>query len=189
MEKFKKPYILALILLFGALGFLHSQTPRTIALEINIIVDGSAAFDSQRNEIVAWINQELIEPILQAGDTVTIWSAGDRAEIIHSAVLAGGGKEELMERVRNLPAGGRSPDFTGALREASARAARAQGIPYTILITSSVEGLQPLLSGGGRELLRWSRSERFERWQVYVVGLDLGTRVQQAAAAFMNSRP
>jgi len=57
-----------------------------------------------------------------------------------------------------------------------------------MLITASAEGLKPAINTSGQGLLRWFRSEKYERWQVLIVGPDIGRKVQQAAAAYMSSR-
>jgi len=134
-----------------------------------------------------------VDRILMDGDRITVWAAGDRARVIHSATISGDAtKREIRDQLQTLSTEGERADFSGALRDAAARQTQAAAgrsrLSYTMLVTASAEALEPALSGGARDMLRWSRSEKFSRWQVFVVAPDIGGRVRQAAAAYMSSR-
>jgi len=177
-------------ILAGVLPLLNAQDRRAIPLDMYLIIDGSSALEHSRNEIVAWINEHVVDRILMDGDNITIWSAGDSARVIHSATISGdAGLREVRERLQGLEARGPTADFSGALRDAASRSAQTgrSRLSHTMLIAASVEGLQPALSGGA-QLLRWSRSEKSARWQVLVVSPNIGGRVQQATAAYMASQ-
>jgi len=157
-----------------------------------LIIDGSSSLEGSKNETVAWISDQVVDRILMDGDKITIWTAGNNARVIHSDTLSGAaGKKEIKDKLKALDAGGKSADFSGALRDVAGRlsqAAPAQNrIPYTMLVTASAEGLEPALSGSSQGLFRWFRSEKYERWQVLIVAPDIGRKVQQAAAAYMSS--
>jgi len=188
MTIFRK--ILIAFILAAVLPLLNAQDRRTIPLDMYLIIDGSSALEQSRSEIIAWVNEQVVNRILMDGDSITIWSAGDSARVIHSATVSGdAGIREIRERLQALEAGGRTADFAGALRDAASRTARADRsrLSHTMLIAASAEGLQPALSGGA-QLLRWSRSEKSARWQVLVVSPNIGGRVQQATTAYMNSQ-
>ena len=184
-----RKFFIALILV-GILPLLNAQDRRTIPLDMYLIIDGSSALEQSRSEIMAWINEQVVDRILMDGDSITIWSAGDSARVIHSATISGDAEiREVRERLGALEARGNTADFAGALRDAASRSAQTgrSRLTHTMLIAASVEGLQPALSGGA-QLLRWSRSEKSARWQVLVVSPNIGGRVQQATTSYMASQ-
>ena len=183
--------IFIVFIFVGFLPLLNANDRRAIPLDMYLIIDGSSALEQSRNEIVAWVNEQVVDRILMDGDRITIWSAGDSARVIHTATISGeAGKREIRERLQTLEARGGTADFAGALRDAAARTAQTgrARLSHTMLITASAESLQPALTGGAHQLLRWSRSEKSARWQVLVVSPNIGGRVQQATAAYMASQ-
>ena len=183
--------LFTLILFAGFLPLLNAEGRRTIPLDVYLIIDGSAALERSRGEIVAWIGEQVIDRILMDGDSVTIWAAGDSARIIHSGVISGeAGRREIRERIQTLDARGQTPDFSGALADAASRLSGAgrDRLTHTMLITASAGGLQPAFTGSARHLFRWFRSEKSAGWQVLVMAPHIGARVQQAAAAYMSSQ-
>ena len=189
MDTIKKHLFLSFFLVF--LIPAGAENNRDIALDMFLIIDSSQAMETPKNEVISWLNDRVIDEILINGDSITVWAAGERAEIIYSDTISTDtSKSELRERIRNLNTDGRAADFTGALRELEPR---VSGVPqdrlaYSMLITSSAEGLVPLLTGTAQQIFRWSRSERYERWQVFIFAPDIGPRVQQAASAFLGAR-
>ena len=185
--------LLILIVLVGFFSpVLKAEDRRSIPLDMYLIIDNSAALRNSKNDTVAWINEQVVDRILMEGDKITIWAAGDTAQVVYSdTISASGDKNAIKDRLQALDAGGRTADFSGALRDAQARSSQTAGdrsrISYTMLVTASAEGLEPTLAGGSQGLLRWFRSEKYERWQVLIVA-DIGRRVQQAAAAYMSSQ-
>jgi len=126
------------------------------------------------------------------GDKITIWTAGDKAQVIHSDTLSGAaGKKEIKDKLQALRLGGKTADFSGALSEVASRLPQSASdqtrLPYTMLITASAEGLEPALTGSSQGLFRWFRSEKYSRWQVLVVAPNIGRKVQQAAASYMGA--
>jgi hypothetical protein len=182
----------ALVVLTGVLSpVLEAEDRRSIPLDMYLIIDNSAALRNSKNDTVSWINANVVDRILMEGDRITVWAAGDRAQIIYSDTISGfDGKKEIKDKLLTLDASGSSADFSGALTDVQSRLSQTTGgrLPYTMLITGSAEGLEPALAANSQGLLRWFRSERYERWQVLIVAPDIGRRVRQAAAAFMNSR-
>ena len=182
-----------LIVLVGFLSpVLHAGDGRTIPLDMYLIIDASSSLQNSKNDTVAWINEKVIDRILTEGDKVTIWTAGDKAQMIYSETLSGtAGKKEIKDKLLALNTGGKTADFSGALRDVLSRISQTAGsrsrLSYTMLITSSAEVLEPTLTGGAQGLLRWFRSEKYERWQVLIVAPDIGGKVQQAAAGYMSS--
>ena len=170
---------------------LTAEDSRTIPLDLNLIIDGSSSLETFKNDAVAWISEKVVDRILVAGDKITIWTAGDKAQVIYSDTLSGTtGKQEIKDKLKALGTSGKTADFSGALRDAAARVSQtaADRLAVTMLITASAEGLEPTLTGSAQGLLRWFRSEQYERWQVLIVGPEIGKKVQQAAAAYMSSR-
>ena len=177
-----------IIILLGLAPLLNAESKRVIPLDMFLIIDGSASFQDSQSDALAWLNNQVVDRILMDGDRVTIWAAGDSAEVVFSGDISGR-KEELKNTLASMSLTGRNADFSGALVDAAARASRVSQdrLAYTMLITASAEGLERALTGSARELFRWFRSERFERWQVLVVGPDLTPRVREAAASYMRS--
>ncbi|MCL2232330.1 MAG: VWA domain-containing protein [Treponema sp.] len=182
--------IFIVFIFVGFMPLLNATDRRAIPLDMYLIIDGSSALEQSRSEIVAWVNEHVVDRILEDGDSITIWSAGDSARIIHSATISGeAGIREVRETLGALDARGGTADFAGALRDVASRTAQTgrSRLSHTMLIAASAEGLHPALTGGA-QLLRWSRSEKSARWQVLVVSPNIGGRVQQAAAAYMASQ-
>ena len=172
---------------------LPAQSRRTVPLDVYLIIDNSQAVQQSRSEIVAWVHTQVIDRMLVDGDTVTIWAAGDHTRLVYSNTVTGEtGKDEIKAAVQGLRTEGAQADFANALRELSTRSAQTaqnQGrLSHSMVITASAEGLYPALTGNAQELLRWSRSEKYARWQVLVIAPHIGTRVRQAATAYMNSQ-
>ena len=164
---------------------LHGQDSGREPININIIIDGSSAFYTVKDEITAWIFNRL-DQILVFGDRVTVWNTENAARIIYSnTVNSNTDKEDVRKSIRDISASGDNPDFSGALRDAVGR--QGAGFNYTLLISTSNEALGPVLSGPHANLLRFSRVEEFPSWRALVVGLDIDARVRRAAAAFLGS--
>jgi hypothetical protein len=172
--------------------FLEAQDIRTIPLDMYLIVDGSSQAPGAENETAARIGGQIIDRILKDGDSLTLWSAGPKAQVLFSSVLGeGNGKDAAKAKLAALDISGGVPDFSGALREAAAAAARTAGgnsgrISYTLLVSASAEALAPALTGRDAALFRWSRVEEYSRFRVLVVAPDIQAKVRQAAAAYMT---
>jgi hypothetical protein len=177
-----------IIILLGLTPLLGAENRRLIPLDMFLIIDGSESFQNSQNDALVWLNNQILNPVLMEGDSITVWTAGESAQIVFSGDITNR-KEELNGVLSSLNAEGRTADFSGALTEAAARASRVSRdrLAYTILIMASAESLERALTGSSRELFRWFRSERYERWQVLVVGTDIAPRVREAAASYMRS--
>jgi hypothetical protein len=188
MWKITTRKLLILIILVSFSPFIGAQD-RTIPLDMYLIIDGSQSFQNAKNDAVAWLNSQVIDRILMEGDTISIWSAGESSGIIHSGQVTGG-KTDIKDKLQTLKTDGKTADFSGALREAASRGSQTpqSRLSYTMLITASAEGLEAALTGSNQGLFRWSRSERYERWQVLIVAPDIAPRVRDAAASYMNAQ-
>ena len=170
---------------------LNAVDRRAIPMDLYMIIDGSAAFQNSKADAIAWVNERVVDRLLLEGDRVSIWAAGDRAELVFSGDVSGSdGSAAIKDKLAGLAPTGRSADFSGALRNVNAGITGADGgrLPYTILVTASAGGLENAIAGDTQGLLRWFRSEKYEQWQVLVVAPDIGRKVNQAALAFMNSQ-
>jgi len=182
-------FILIILVIF--LFPLSAEDKRVIPLDLYLVIDGSRALQSSKNDVVSWINDQVVENILMDGDKIAIWLAGENARLIYSETFSGQtGKTGIRDILTRMDISGGTADFSGALRDAASRASRTPGgrLAVTMLITASAEVLEPAIAGSGQGMIRWFRSEKYERWQVLIVGPDLGKKVQQAAAAYMSSR-
>ncbi|MDR1803305.1 MAG: VWA domain-containing protein [Treponema sp.] len=160
-------------------------------MDLYLVIDGSEAFQSSKTDAIAWINERVVDRLLMEGDRVNILAAGDKAELVYSGDVSDSGeKAAIKDTLTNLAATGKSADFSRALSTVSFAIANGNAgdrISYTMLVTASAEGLESALAGDAQGLLRWFRTEKYEQWQVLVVAPDIGRRVNQAAAAYMNS--
>ena len=178
-----------LIILVVFLAPLGAEDVRTIPLDMYLIIDNSSALKGSKNDTISWINQQVVDRILTDGDKITIWAAGDKAQVIYSDTVSSGGKAGIKDKLSALDTGGKTADFSGALSDVNSRLPQTarDRLSVTMLITGSAEILEPALARNAQGLLRWFRSEKYERWQVLIVAPDIGKRVQQAGAAYMSS--
>ena len=172
-------------------GFLRAEDRRIIPLDLYLIVDASEGFRETMDETVAWINTEVIDRLLQEGDRLVIWSAGDSTRIIYSETL-GSNKDEAKKKLESLEIQGKNANFTAAIREvaslSSQNARDGKRISYTLMVSGSAETLAPALEANTVGLFRWSRVDKYSRWQALVVDPNIGEKVRRAAAAYMSSR-
>ena len=177
---------LSLVLaVFCCLPPLYGADAKRTPIDINLIIDGSSAFTGAKEDITAWLSRRL-DYILAEGDTVTVWNAGASAKIVYSGRISGSSDTEAAKKsIREFSATGNSADFSGALREASRR--QSSSFCYTLLISVSPAALSSLLSSPQAGLLRFSRVEEFSGWRALVVGLNLDSKVRNAAAGFFGS--
>ena len=187
----KRMFFVWVLAVFMAPGLVRADGPRTVPIDLYLIIDASEGVLAAKNDIMAWINSEIVDRLLQEGDRVVIWAAGSAAQVIHSETV-GAQKNEIREKLQNLEISGAIADFLGALRDAASREARdnpgGNRISYTLLICGSARNLAPALASGSAGLLRWFRSEYYNGWQALVAGPNLVPRVRDAAAAYMSGR-
>ena len=171
------------LILAGLLGFspLYGESARSNAIDMNLIIDGSGALSGVMDEVKVWVSQTL-DQLLVTGDRITVWSAGPAAKIVYSETIKNSADKNAVKKVlEELSAEGSSADFSGALREAASRPPAA-AITYTLLISASAAALSPALLGPQANLMRFSRVEEFRGWRTMVVGLNIDSKVRQAAA-------
>ena len=168
---------------FGSYPLYGDDTSRP-PINVNLIIDGSLAFSEVREEAVNWINNRL-DQILIIGDRVTIWNAGSSAKVIYAETInSNADRENIKKSIRELSLSGNRAAFAGALKEAAQR--QSSSFSYTMLISASPDALSSVLSSPDANLLRFSRIEEFNTWRALVVGLNLDSRVRNAASAFLN---
>lgn len=178
--------LLGLALVLAAGRFPCGADTRSAPAAFNLIIDGSAALSNVLDEVTEWIFGELVDRRLQEGDRITIWSAGDTAEVLYSGTLRGGEEKAALKKIlQSLSAKGERADFSGALRDALARSSN-QSITYTLLVSASASALSPTLLGPQANLVRFSRIEEFRGWRALVVALNIDSQVRQAVAAYFS---
>jgi hypothetical protein len=187
---------LALILAFlGALAAggragAHAADSREIPLDVYVIVDTSSAMEAGREQAVAWLCGQVIDGIARDGDTLSLWTAGERPELLYSGAVSADSKEEAKKLVKSIAFSGSRADYRGAL--SAARDKAAQGKPgrlaYTLLISGASPKDPPIREAESAGLLLYSRVDSFPGWRVFTVGLDLSDRVRDSAAAYMKNR-
>lgn len=161
---------------------------RTIPIDVYIIVDSSSAMEKGRDEAVSWLCTTILDGLLQQGDGLWIWTAGEKPELVYSGTL-GADREGPKTLIRSIKFQGDAADYRGALREAqSTIAGRGGRISYTLLISGSGAKDPPSREAESAGLLRYSRVDSFAGWRVLTIGLDLNARVRQARTYYMNHR-
>jgi hypothetical protein len=162
---------------------------RTIPIAVNIIMDGSAAMQEADDGAVNWVCGYVIDTLLQEGDYLNLWVAGETARNLFSShIKDAAAKEEVKTLLRSSAPGSETADFTGALRDAARISAARPGssMTYTLLITASSAGLSPTLLGGGANYMRYSRVMEFSGWRALVIALNADSMIQNAAQAYMT---
>ena len=186
MKTIKSKFLIFFLLITPV--FMWADDKRAAPLDLYLILDASEGLRTVMDEVVAWINDEVIDRLIQEGDRIVIWSAGASSRIIHTETVTAQ-KDEIKEIIRTLETSGRTADFGSALREAASRASSENSpgrMNMTMLISSSAETLAPVLESGNTSLLRWSRVKVYSRWRALVVAPGINDRVRQAAAAYMR---
>jgi hypothetical protein len=165
---------------------------RALPLDIFLIIDGSAALEKGRNDAFDWLCGRVVDGLLQEGDRLTIWVAGEKAEELFSGSVTGNETRETVKAlIRAIPAKDKSADFSGALRRAANRQAGKTGedsgrLTYTLLISGMTAGYNSLSGGEILDYLRYSRFEEFPAWRVVTSAPEIEAAVKNAAAAFMR---
>ena len=155
---------------------------RNTPITINLIIDGTQALSSVMNDVTSHFSNNLVDKILQNGDRLTIWSAGQTARILYSETInTPNDKENIKKILRNLPTQGDSADFSGALQ---AIQRSGSNIQLTMLASVSYTALSPSLLNSAA--FRYSRVEEYHGWRVLVIAPDINERVRQAASAYFS---
>ena len=178
-----------MIILVSFLPFLRAADKRTIPLDLYLIIDDSESFYNAKENAIAWVNGHVLDRLLMEGDSVTIWTAGDSAQIIFSGQISSLDViKDIQNKLQALQTRGKTADFESALKELEPRLARTSQdrLSYSVLVTASAGGLWPTLTGNSQSLLRWFRTEKYERWQALILAPDMPRRVSQAGAGYMN---
>jgi len=187
----QKCLLIILIILVGFTSVINADDRRVIPLDLYLVIDCSESINNVKNDTLTWVYSNVVDRLLIEGDKVTIWSAGDKARIIHNGeISASGGKNEIRDLLQNLATNDKSADFSGALRDLEPRVSGTDQsrLQYTVLVASSAEKLENALAGSTRTLLRWSRSEKYSGWQILIAEPNIAPKVRQAAASYMSSQ-
>ncbi|MDR0997493.1 MAG: hypothetical protein LBL70_00365 [Treponema sp.] len=167
-----------------------AQGPRDDPIDMNLIIDGSRFMEGPGGDAAAWLCEYVVDGMLQPGDYLRIWIAGDKVLSLYGAVLGEGDREAVKALIRRPLPGSKTADFEGALRAVMvppAGASRSPLMTYTLLV-SSPEGLSPVHLGAALSHLRFSRVMEFPGWRALVIALDIGPQVREAAGSFLSGR-
>jgi hypothetical protein len=169
-------------------GLVFGADIRTGTLDMFIIIDGSSALSSGRDEAVQWLCDYAVDGILREGDRLTIWLAADSVKELFSGTFSGAdSKETVKTLIRAQKKQSGSADYAGALGAAARKEAAASGMTYTLIISGSQAGSGSFPGGeAAAALLRYSLVREFSGWRVVVTSPGIEDRVRRAAAAFMN---
>jgi hypothetical protein len=190
-----KPGIKSLFLLSWLLVLLPSaqiwgEDDRSTPVDMYIIIDSSSSMDRGKEEAVNWLCSTVIDGIAKAGDSLSIWTAGAKPELIYSKNVSAETKEEAKNLIRQIRFSGSAADYKGALNEAQARVLAGPGgrMTYTLLVSGANPKDPPIKEAESAGLLLYSRVESFSGWKVFTVGLDISARVRRSADSYMKNR-
>jgi hypothetical protein len=110
--------------------------------------------------------------------------------LLHSGEVSSSAEiKEIKDKIQTIPAEGKTADFPGALTELMPRLSQTpeSRMAYTVLVTSSAGGITDAVTGSTQSMLKWFRSEKYERWQALILAPDINQKVNQAAVAYMAS--
>jgi hypothetical protein len=142
--------------------------------------------EREKEAAFTWLCTTVVDGILQQGDTIKIWTAGEKPELIYSDDL-GADKEAAKKAIRSIRFGGETADYRGSLREVRAKVRGGSGrVAYTLLVSGSQAKDPPSREAESAGLLRYSRVDHFSGWRVLTVGFDFDAKVQRASAYYMN---
>jgi hypothetical protein len=175
--------------LLGLTTLLRAAEPRTVPIDMYIIVDGSSAMERGRQEALVWLCTTVVDGILQEGDRLWVWAAADRPKLIYSGAVETD-RESVKTQIRTIRFQGDQADYQAALGEARAAIGRQGGnrLSCTLLISGSGAKDSPSREAESAGLLRYSRVESFSGWRVLTVGLDIEPRVRRSSASYMTNR-
>ncbi len=186
-----KTLVLVSLIFMLPLSLCFGGDERSMPAEVYIIFDNSVSMKDSKDEAVAWINEHVLDQILQSGDSLTIWSVADKPVLEFSGTIS---SPEKIGEVKKILSSITPKDITGNYRSAFEELQR-KTIPnprytlsYTILITGLSEKTTSLSGAEAVNILKYSRSKDFPGWKVMIIGLGLEQRVKTAAAAYMSSR-
>jgi len=158
---------------------------RTAPIDLYLIIDSSSAMEQGKEAALSWLCTAVVDGILQQGDTIKIWTAGEKPELIYSDE-SGSDKEAAKKAIRSIRFEGESADYRGSLREVQSKIRGGGRIAYTLLISGSQAKDPPSREAESAGLLRYSRVDHFSGWRVLTVGFDLDTKVQRASAYYTS---
>ncbi|MDR2049387.1 MAG: VWA domain-containing protein [Treponema sp.] len=155
-----------------------------------IIVDSSSSMEKGKDEAVNWLCTSVIDGIARAGDTLSIWTAGAKPELIYSKAVSAETKEEAKNLIRQIRFSGGAADYKGALNEVRAKALTGpeSRMIYTLLVSGANPRDPPIKEAESAGLLLYSRVESFSGWRVFTIGLDVSARVRESADSYMKNR-
>ncbi|GHV84667.1 hypothetical protein AGMMS50230_02750 [Spirochaetia bacterium] len=168
------------LLLINA-SLIWGQGARSVPIDVYLIVDGSSAMERGKDEAVSWLCTTVIDGMLQNGDRIWVWSAGEKPELVYS----GSDREAAKTAIRAIRFQGNRADYRGALAEARAKAGGGR-VSYALLVSGSGAKDPPTREAESAGLLRYSRVENFSGWRVLTVGLDVDSKVQEASSYYMD---
>jgi hypothetical protein len=179
--------LLILVIFIALSGFAFGEDIRSVELDMFIIIDGSSALSSGKDDAIQWLCDYAVDGMLQAGDRLTIWLASEPARRLFSETLTPDALETVKSLIRSINLEGESADYKGALQAAAENEASARGITYTLIVGGAQAGHGSF--PGGEEaaaLLRYCRVQEFPGWRVAAAAMGIDSRVRRAAAAFMD---
>jgi Mg-chelatase subunit ChlD len=197
-----KPLFMAFILILfrGMPVSAQTQAGRDAAKrDLCVILDVSGSMNEERkfNNVQKYLEEEVINDLLQIGDTFTLITFGDSAaERFSRSVDSGAAKDALLEDLRKLEA---DDDYTdiGTAMEKLAELLERRGEPgvrqLILFITDGKNTPPPQSPYAGKDLALDERflaiGEKISRggWFLYVIGIGSGTDAEKIAQSVEGS--
>ncbi|MDR2143241.1 MAG: VWA domain-containing protein [Treponema sp.] len=186
----KKLFLLCWLLVFSPFARTWGEDARGIPVDMYIIIDSSSSMEKGKGEAVNWLCTTVIDGIARAGDSLSVWTAGVRPELIYSRTVSAETKEEAKNLIRQIRFSGGAADYKGALSEVRAKALAGpeNRMIYTLLVSGANPKDPPIKEAESAGLLLYSRVESFSGWRVFTIGLDVSARVRESADSYMKNR-
>ncbi len=182
---------------FAAAGFAQ-DTRRPNDVVVAVDVSGSMRSQGVFADVQAYLENDLVRPLLKPGDRFTLIVFGERARAYPTRVIASDADvAAAVDDIRGLQAGEDFTDLGSALEVLDgAMASRSEGDyrPVAVFITDGKNAPPPASPYSGRDLSvddRFTESGRRiakKGWLLYVVGLGARNDADVVAAAVEGSK-
>jgi hypothetical protein len=191
MKRENSKFIVFLLVTLLPLSLCFGQDERSAPAAIYVMFDNSVSMKGSGEEAAAWLNDHIMDDILQIDDSLTVWSLADETSLQYSGDIE---TRETLEEIKAVLSSITVTDGEGNYQAAfedlkDAAASLPRGVPsYIVLVTGLSGQSASFFSADAAEVLKHSLSRDFPGWKVMVIGLGMEQKIKAAAAAYMDSQ-
>jgi hypothetical protein len=181
-----REFVFFLILILP-LSLCFGQDERSKPVEIYVMFDNSVSMKASGQEAASWVSNHIVDNILQADDSLTIWSLADNPNVKFSGTISTQeNKEEIKTVLDSIAANDNTANYEAVFGEIQKKSAAN---PQYVLLVTGISGQNAsLFNAGTAEFLKYSLSKDFPGWKVMIIGMGIEQKVKAAAAAYMSSQ-